>query len=439
VAWLTRMWEWLRSLFMAKALLASLKGPTTVVVGQPALLDGSASKGPIKTWSLDYGDGASIRPRPAPITPQLHAYRTSGIVRPTLQIFDGKGTMRASSLSLTVTAAAPVPVPEPVPVPTPVPEPTPEPTPTPTPAPTPIPEPPPPPIPPSPPGGSTHAYFEALITRPDCVASYSLRTAAQITQWSHGSYPGKVSYDSAADAAKFYWPPDALNMTNLRVPLVSAGSFVRPASGSSKLLIISDHWWDESWFTEWNYRDSTGAIVPLEGWKWLQVTNGDDGAHIWFEPQMRWIGRDGILARFGARGYGHAVAPTVKGGTSVMIGGKNYGSDSLGPMLNYFNAKAKTWTRAYLEIEERAGDVDPVLGPYAHCSFWMADETRDPVPILLNAQMSSTAVGLHKLFYLEYNSSRPNRVGGPMTAYARNLVMLKNVADPTTLFAMPVP
>jgi hypothetical protein len=67
--------------------------------------------------------------------------------------------------------------------------------------------------------------------------------------------------------------------------------------------------------------------------------------------------------------------------------------------------------------------------------MWMADETQDPMPILLGAQMFSG--GTSHRFYIEYNSSRSNRVGGEMTAYARNVVMLKDLANPASVFAKP--
>ena len=286
---------------------------------------------------------------------------------------------------------------------------------------------------------TSNTYYDTLVNRPDCMSGYSLRDAAQVNRYKSGTYPNTVSYDYARDpfpqkqdAAKWTWGdtgPKGLNPNaeQIRVPI----GLTRPASGSSKVLIISDHWWDDSWFTEWIELRDDGTKGRLEGWKWQQVTDNVTGnQNIWFEPQMRFIGRDGILALFGARGYNSVRAPTVKGGSGLVIDGVNYGSDGLGPMLHSFGAKAFTWTRSYIEVEQRAGDG------YAHLSLWMADETRDPVVILRDAQMVSG--GINGSFYIEYNTSRPKRIGGPMVAYAKNIVILKNVADPTSVFARPI-
>ncbi len=309
-------------------------------------------------------------------------------------------------------------------------DPTPEPPP---PDPLPPPDPPPPDDPPPPSGGAGNDYFNALITRSDLHTAYALRTQAEIDRYKFGLYAVKVNYDASADAAKWSWGTNDLNAEQMRLPIALS----RPATGSHKLLIISDHWWDEAWLTEWWYTREDGVLTRLEGWKWLQVTdNFRDVAvpthqGIWFEPQMRWIGWDApILSWFGARGYSAVNPPTVKGGSGVVICGKNFLGDSLGPMLNCFTARANTWTRAFLEIEQRAGN------DYARVSYWMADETQEAMPILLNAELFSGGTNLG--FWIEYNTSRPNRVGGPMAAYARNVVVLTDVADPSPLLLRPV-
>ncbi len=307
------------------------------------------------------------------------------------------------------------PAPEPTPDPDPTPDPNPDPNPTPT------------------PGGEGNDYYNTLVTRNDLHAAYSLRTQAEIDRYKFGqlTYVVRVNYDASADAAKWSWGTNDLNAEQIRLPLV----LTRPASGSSKLFIVSDHWWDEGWLTEWWY-DDNGTYTRLEGWKWLQVTdNYVDPTRTkqekWFEPNMRWIGWDApILSWFGARGYAAVNPPTVRGGDSVRICGKNFMSDSIGPMLNCFKAYANTWTRVFLEVEQRAGN------DFAKISFWMADENQDPMPIILDAEMWSGGVNL--MFWIEYNTSRPNRIGGPMAAYARNVVMLQDVADPTPLLLRPV-
>jgi hypothetical protein len=290
-----------------------------------------------------------------------------------------------------------------------------------------------------PPTSGPHAYFGALVARPDCLHAFSLRDQAQIDAYKKDSYDGIVSYDpendphpQRQDAMKLFWPPGVVNMNQVRLPI----GVTRPETGSTKVLIVSDHWWDDSWFTEfkWLYTSASvpdGEIRPMGIWKWLNVTdNYSGGEKIWMEPQMDHIGEDPpTLSWFAARSYASVREPTVLGGEGTKLCGKNFGSSKIGPMLNCFQAKAFTWTRAFIEVEHRAGDE------YARVSFWMADETQEAMPIFLDAQLLSGGTSVR--FWIEYNSSKSNRVGGEMTAYARNVVMLKDVANPESLFARP--
>jgi hypothetical protein len=276
-----------------------------------------------------------------------------------------------------------------------------------------------------PPSTEAHAYFDALCKTAGAVC-YPLRTDAEIDRWRFGvgTYPVKVRIDAAAQAARWQWVKDDLSAENLRLPIHLA----RPATGSSKLLIISDHRWDDGWFAEF-MRTPTER---LDGWKWLQVTaNTAEGVtrqRVWFEPQMRWIGFDtGILSYFGVRPY-FAVRPPTTEGPSTPLCGKNFG-ESLGPMLACFKAKSNTWTRVWIEIELKAGDA------FASTSMWMADETQEPVAIIRNAETIS--YGLHTEFWFEYNTSSETRVGGPMAAWGRNVIILKD-ADAASLLVKPV-
>jgi hypothetical protein len=68
-------------------------------------------------------------------------------------------------------------------------------------------------------------------------------------------------------------------------------------------------------------------------------------------------------------------------------------------------------------------------------SLWVADETRNAVQLYNRVEMRSA--GQLTTFWLEYNSSQ-SRIGGPLVAYVRNIVGLRNVANPTTLFLRPL-
>lgn len=290
-----------------------------------------------------------------------------------------------------------------------------------------------------------HDYFDTLASRSDCQVAYSLRAEGQIAKYRYGGYPVKVTYDASMDAARWQWNYNDTSAENLRLPI----RLDRPASGTSKLLIVSDHRWDSAWLTE--YKDPAGN--PIGGWKWMQVTSmtgpGSTRSRIWFEPQMRWIGdmhnvnaivgttrtqpflgaNPMPLSSFSAREYLGPVAPTTNDGASAC--GIPYGGDTLATIANCFAAYPNTWTRTWIELKATAGQ------DYTEISWWMADENQNAVPILLNARQISYPP--HTEFWFEYNTSAEARVGGPMTAWGRNVVVLKDVADPTALFQRPTP
>jgi hypothetical protein len=108
---------------------------------------------------------------------------------------------------------------------------------------------------------------------------------------------------------------------------------------------------------------------------------------------------------------------------------RHYGSDTLGPMLGEFPVATRTWTRFFVHVEFKAGD------PYATVSFWVADETRHPVAIILDRRILNfepgtleDPQGMLDSFWVEFNQSQ-GRVGGEMIGYVRNVVVLKDVPD----------
>jgi hypothetical protein len=283
------------------------------------------------------------------------------------------------------------------------PAPTPVPVPTPTPTTTPIPQP--------PPTGGANAYFDALKAGANVQSAYAIRTTEEIAKYNTGGYPVKVTYDAANDAARWQWNTnDGPSAEQLRFPI----ALTRPASGTSSLLIVADFKWDTGWMTEFN--TTTGKI---DGWKWLQVTDvtSPTGTRpsLWFEPQMRFIGAaPSLLSYFGARAYKGARAPSAIGATTC---GAFRLFDTVTPM-QCFAAKPNTWTRLWLQITETAGQ------PVATISMWMADETQEPTQVLNAVEIHSD--GNHQQFWIEYNSSWDVRAGGPMAAWARNVLVLKD-------------
>lgn len=277
----------------------------------------------------------------------------------------------------------------------------------------------------------SHPYFDQLIQRPDCLIAYSLRTQAQIDKYRNPQQV-KVNYDAVMDAARWQWIKDDTTADNLRLPIL----LERPASGSRRILIVSDHRWDTSWFTEFKQPDGNW----MGGWKWLQVTSAKSATNsdqrIWFEPQMRAIGEYAqenpsnppVLSLFSAREYLDAIAPTT---TEAAVGcGIDMGeSVAINRQQGCFKSYANTWTRTWIEVVLNAGE------DYAHVSWWMADENQNPVTIFKGAKLKMFSP--LREFWYEYDTSRPERKGGPMAAWGRNVVVLKDVADPTPLLVRP--
>ena len=286
-----------------------------------------------------------------------------------------------------------------------------------------------PPPPPPPPTGEAHDYFEALSLRSDLIAAYALRTDPQITAYKFGSYVDTVGYDPTVDACAFRWTAGGpLNQRQLRLPL---GTVL-----GEKALIIWDSLFDSGFLTA-RYRKTDGSTSRINGFKTYQVSRDDGGSdRIWCEPQLRFIAYDhGEVGLWSVRGYNTVYPPTTKGGSGADPGDYNYGGDALGPMLGEFLTKADIWTRFYLEIDET--QVSPDGSRMARISFWIGDETRDPVQILSQAQMWSGSAS-HRLFWIEWNTSTTGTMVAPMTSYSRNVVMLRNLADPTSVFQRPV-
>jgi hypothetical protein len=116
-------------------------------------------------------------------------------------------------------------------------------------------------------------------------------------------------------------------------------------------------------------------------------------------------------------GKGAALGPNVQTG------------GPLTPKTGSFMIRAETWTRYWVLIEQRANDWDPV-------SLWVSDENNDPVQIIDRRQLSVR--GSVEEFWLQYNtSSRVPEGLKERIGYARNVVMLRNVADVAKLLQRP--
>ena len=286
--------------------------------------------------------------------------------------------------------------------------------------------------------GQAHAYFYDLVARPECLLAYSLRDAEQLAKYRHSrTRDAAVAYDPAndpdprrQDAAKLIVPAGRASLPNqIRLPMSTA-------DGTTTLIT-----WD-AWFGAEFRHERTGIAT----YKTFQFASPKD--RIWFEVRTRFKQDKEAQARRLGKGTGEKRA--AKGGGPSdpnligMVDARGYGargtaplgpnvtkSAPLAPQVGAFAIRAETWTRYWVVIDQRANDWDLI-------SLWVADETHDPVQILDRLQFS--VKGSVDAFWLEYNTSSKGRAKnalGPRVAYARNVVMLRNVKDVPALLQRP--
>jgi hypothetical protein len=282
-----------------------------------------------------------------------------------------------------------------------------------------------PPTPPPPASGGDHTYFDSLVAHPAFYRGYSLREAWMLETVDNGGYsrtnkrPQAVTYDPAND-------PDPRRQDAAKVVITEAGNSlqnqVRVPIGTSDGHTYLITW--DAWFgAEYAYAT---AGIPQQ--KTFQIAS--DG--IWYEIKL-WFGGGGggldpeSLAWVRARGYNRTKIAGAGFGPNVTD------DNPLSPMVEQFQLQPETWTRFWARVDQRANDWDLV-------SLWVADVNTDPVQVLDGRQMATALSGNIEEFYLEYNTSTgeviPGR--GDLVSYVRNIVILKDVADPVAVMQKPV-
>ena len=347
--------------------------------------------------------------------------------------------------------------------------------------------------PPQPPSDTGNDYFNALVGRSDCYRSYSLRDPQQLTYKSLGGYaqgaPPKaltVTYDPAFDAAAVRVPCFVDNGYTLAQPLSATGTQVWPskfdsshnianyviriddeilnitardatltsffvtrgywgtpisahAAGavifySSTSLDISSQIWcpmnsqdGHTYLTTWDVwypKDMTKGLVGFGNWKQFQFRRNIPSPHIWFEVRSRFD-----------------LAPTVNDvGTIDFRGyttlGPNVTKDQpLAPQIHPFVLRPERWIRYTMLLDQRANDWDLI-------SFWAADWEQGVVQLLDGIQMD-TSDGVDPpsvdSFQLEFNSGQRLTLKRPdWIVHVKNVVMLKDVQDVTSVLVKPI-
>jgi hypothetical protein len=253
-----------------------------------------------------------------------------------------------------------------------------------------------------------HAYFNALVTRPEHYRSWSLRDHSQLLTKSQGglaqcdSCPLNVTYDPASDpdprrqdAAKLVIPAGAVSLRNfLYLPVDSK-------DGHNYLVT-----WDAWWGAEFDYGNTN-----IASYKAFQFGSQCVGQPTWFEVRSRFsLAGGAAIATIDGRSYNPAVQPMAAVGS--------------------FTIQPERWTRYWVLLEQRSGNTDLV-------SLWAADTQTDPVKLIDRAALNlcNTVNNL----WIEYNTSSAwtQRPVGPLVSYLRNFAMLRDVASPTSLLQRP--
>lgn len=258
-----------------------------------------------------------------------------------------------------------------------------------------------------------HPYFEALSARPDCVAAFSLRSDAQVRQYTAStSRPRAVHYlyphdpdPRRQDAAKVVIPADKNSLPNqVHLPIHWPRS-----SGS-----IMFTW--ECWMgAEFDFAN-TGIT------KYKHFQHGSPDSDIWCE----------VCSRFN-RGSMPATLADIDGRIYIS-GGATPGSNvtdtnPLSPRANTFLYPAETFVR-YWSLFEPEGDLDLY-------SLWVATAAAGVMPLYhqreLRMRVDPHGVRKIGIFRCEFNTSTNEVALGrtPLVAYVRNFVELQGITSST--------
>jgi hypothetical protein len=333
---------------------------------------------------------------------------------------------------------------------------------------------------------SVHSYYDALASRADCATAYSLRDAAQVEAFRRNKakapavkyiYPNDPD-PRRQDAMKIEIPANAISLpTQLWLPTGPGGD---PAAGhGDKNLFVT---WDIWWGKEFNYTNT--MIHQFKGifqfasprdqfWLSLHTSFKLAEAHTHNQPP----GGPYVTMTYPHASLGgqSVHAPSTWGASPEALRNatppynwpvnqekRGYGPEMVGPLDTEtypagqeWGVVAERWTR-YWAYFERIPSLDwqststkyPGTMRAFKWTVWSAD-TQRPVTRILNEALvapNPTDSGSFTYLWLEMNVSAPqtavdrmNAGRGPLTAYARNVVVLHGTskADALKLLQRP--
>lgn len=245
----------------------------------------------------------------------------------------------------------------------------------------------------------------------------------------------------------------------IRVPIG-----IKAVQGES-ILYIWDFYWHQSW------RTNVGSPKKISAEKCFNIIWGANATDIGTSP--RWT------TLLQVNNYQPASVPTQIGVDSHAIGSRGALPPRDPNKQGHYNPTGQgtpgdrtypwhygVWTRYWVEIKPyqppeaftewsdeylggatlNASTWDP-LGRYHMTTVWIADENRDPIPVLYRVPMSFDQYSWITRFDLEFNNSDATPIpgGGDWLGYARGIHLYKNIPLPanahlteTDIFKRPV-
>jgi hypothetical protein len=306
-----------------------------------------------------------------------------------------------------------------------------------------------------------HAYYFALASRPDCFAAYSLRNRAQVDAlWQGTTQQGGYLYPTdpdprRQDAMKIALGPDISG-------LLGAIDLPLGAHHPQNLFVVIDRWWG----AEFAY--SHMKVSGHKGDPYIQSGRSGEWiglrtlfVHATQRPQTLPAGgpyvamvmpqsmnNSNIRQPFFRAGQG--TNPNWYMPQGVPTSQARRYTEAVAPMENEGGIVAERWTRFFYYFE-RAADLDwtsdvAPAGPRRayRWSLWLADTERDPIRILHEAVVAidpaASGFTLMRIKMGVGNADQDIPAGrGPLTAYARNAVVLHGTSKSDVLALLQKP
>lgn len=241
-----------------------------------------------------------------------------------------------------------------------------------------------------------HPYFDWLNTLSQVHLSRAYRSDAEITPEVNAVNPNNrivpPFYDSQMDAARFTVQP---GWSGIAVQDQLRPEFPRVTSGN--LMFTWDVRWDPA------FQANLGGIQTHKAFQMASSTTNDERR---LELRTR---------------FNFVSAPDL---AELDIRRYNFGfsGDDTPPTDVRFILQPDRWTRFWTLVDFTTNQF----------SLWVADEQRQPVLVVDRLQFTNFNGGLDQFWY-EFNSSQSRSGGASLAIWTRNLVILRDVADPDTI------